>query len=60
VLQSGGGFPVQEDKVKEAFGIPQDRLVPMLIAVGHLKPGTQLLPRGYRRPVEDFVHPEHF
>ena len=50
----------QEDKVKEPFGIPQDRLVPMLIAVGHLKPGTQLLPRGYRRPVEDFVHPERF
>jgi nitroreductase len=44
-----------EDQVKQEFGIPERCLVPMLIAVGNLKPGTKLLPRAYRRKIADFV-----
>lgn len=49
-----------ESAVKKAFGIPEDRIIPMLIAIGKLRPGITLLPRGYRRDFENFVHREHF
>lgn len=49
-----------EAKVKEAFGIPERFIIPMLIAVGSLKEGVTLLPRGMRRPLEEFVHNERF
>ncbi len=45
-----------ESKVKEAFGIPGRFVIPMLIAVGYLRDGVSLLPRGLRRPLEEFVH----
>ena len=44
-----------EDKTKKAFGIPDDRLIPLLIAVGYPRPGLNLLPRAFRRKLEDFV-----
>ncbi|HYQ47451.1 MAG TPA: nitroreductase family protein [Thermodesulfovibrionales bacterium] len=44
-----------EDAIKQAFSIPQDKIIPMLIAVGYLKAGVTLLPRAYRRNIEDFM-----
>jgi len=44
-----------EVAIKKEFGIPNDKIVPMIIAVGYLKPGVKLLPRAYRRKIEDFV-----
>lgn len=41
--------------VKKEFGIPDNRIIPCLIAVGYLKPGVKLLPRAYRRPLNKFV-----
>ena len=43
------------DKIKEEFNIPQDRLIPLLITVGYLKPGVKLLPRAWRRDPKEFV-----
>jgi putative NAD(P)H nitroreductase len=45
----------EEEKVKKEFGIEERAIVPMLIAVGQIKPGTKLLPRAMRRPVGEFV-----
>jgi putative NAD(P)H nitroreductase len=44
-----------EGAVKETFRIPEDKIVPMLIAVGYLKSGITLLPRAYRKTLDDFV-----
>jgi len=44
-----------EAAVKKAFGIPDDKIIPMLVAVGHLKKGVTLLPRAFRRDVEEFT-----
>ncbi len=44
-----------EDCVKKEFNISVDKSIPMLIAVGNLKPGITLLPRAFRRSVEEFV-----
>jgi len=44
-----------EVAIKKEFGIPNDKIVPMIIAVGYLKPGVKLLPRAYRRKIENFV-----
>jgi len=44
-----------EAAVKKAFGIPEDKIIPMLVAVGHLKKGVTLLPRAFRRDVEEFT-----
>lgn len=44
-----------EDEVKKNFNIPDDRIVPMLVAVGSLKKDTKLLPRAWRRPLDRFV-----
>jgi nitroreductase len=43
------------DKIKAEFGIPEDRLIPLLITVGYLKPGVKLLPRAWRRDLKSFV-----
>lgn len=48
------------DKVKKEFNIPQDKILPMLIAVGNLKSGVTLKPRAYRRPLADFVGQESY
>ncbi len=43
------------DKIKSEFNIPEDRIIPLLIAVGYLKPGIKLLPRAFRRDLDSFV-----
>ena len=43
------------EKVKAEFSIPEDREIPMLIAVGYPKPGLKLLPRAWRRDLKSFV-----
>jgi nitroreductase len=44
--------------LKREFHIPQEHVVPMLVAVGYPRPGLKLLPRAYRRPLEEFVRYE--
>ena len=44
-----------ENAIKKEFEIPKHCVIPMLIAVGYLKPGITLLPRAYRRALSDFV-----
>ena len=44
-----------EDAVKKEFSIGADKVIPVLIAVGWLKPGAKLLPRAWRRRLDDFV-----
>jgi nitroreductase len=43
------------DKIKAEFNIPEDRLIPLLITAGYLKPGFKLLPRAWRRDLKEFV-----
>jgi putative NAD(P)H nitroreductase len=49
-----------EECVKKEFNIPEDKVIPMLIAVGYLKPGITLLPRAWRRKIEEFVKFERY
>ncbi len=49
-----------EDSIKKEFNIPPDKIIPMLIAVGNLRPGITLLPRAFRRKVGEFVNFEAF
>jgi nitroreductase len=44
--------------IKREFNIPTDKLIPMLVAVGDLKSGVTLLPRAFRRKLEEFVRYE--
>jgi len=46
--------------VKKAFAIPDNELTPMLIAAGHPRRDAPFLPRGFRRPLEDFVSLESY
>lgn len=41
--------------VKKEFGIPDDKIIPMLITMGYLKEGITLLPRAFRRDLDEFV-----
>ncbi|TAN38194.1 MAG: nitroreductase family protein [Nitrospirae bacterium] len=41
--------------VKKEFNIPEEMIIPMLVAVGYLKPGITLLPRAFRRDIDEFV-----
>lgn len=49
-----------EPAIKREFGIPEHCIVPMLIAVGYLKPGVTLLPRAFRRELNEFVRLNDF
>jgi len=44
-----------EDCIKREFNIPDDKIIPMLITVGYLRPGITLLPRAFRRSIKEFV-----
>ncbi|MEN6440750.1 MAG: nitroreductase family protein [Syntrophobacter sp.] len=46
---------IDADCIKREFSIPDDKVIPMIIAVGYLKPGISLLPRGFRRDLDEFV-----
>ncbi len=50
----------KEECVKKEFGIPEDKIIPMLIAVGYLKTGVELKPRAFRRAIGDFVKFERY
>lgn len=43
------------DDVKREFHIPEDRIIPLLIAVGYPSPALKLLPRAFRRGVDEFT-----
>ncbi|MDH5769078.1 MAG: nitroreductase family protein [Nitrospirota bacterium] len=49
-----------EDCIKKEFTIPNDKIIPMLIAVGYMKPGITLLPRAFRRNIKEFVKFERY
>lgn len=49
-----------EDCIKREFHIPGDKIIPMLITVGYLKPGITLLPRAFRREIGEFVRFESY
>lgn len=44
-----------EECIKKEFNIPEDKIIPMLIAVGYLREGINLLPRAWRRDYKEFV-----
>lgn len=44
-----------EECIKREFNIPDDKIIPMIIAVGYLRSGITFLPRAFRRGLEEFV-----
>ena len=44
-----------EECIKKEFNIPEDKIIPMLVAVGNLRTGITLLPRAFRRRLEEFA-----
>ncbi len=46
---------IESEKIKEAFGISKEKSVPLILAVGYLQTGTILLPRAFRRSIDEFV-----
>ncbi|MCX7914535.1 MAG: nitroreductase family protein [Thermodesulfovibrionales bacterium] len=46
--------------IKREFNIPEDKIIPMLIAIGYLKEGVELLPRAFRREIKEFVKSEKY
>jgi len=44
-----------EDAVKRLFKIPQEKIIPLLIAIGYPKAGIKLLERPIRRDLKEFV-----
>jgi len=46
--------------IKKEFDIPGDKVIIMLIAVGHLRSGAELLPRPFRRELDEFVSHERY
>ena len=49
-----------EDLVKKEFRIPENRIIPLLIAIGHPKPGLSLGTRAFRRELDEFVKYENY
>ncbi|MBG0791863.1 MAG: nitroreductase family protein [Desulfovibrionaceae bacterium] len=41
--------------VRREFNIPDNYWVPMLIAVGHLKPGIEIAPKAWRQSVDEII-----
>ncbi len=44
-----------EECIKKEFNIPEDKIIPVLVAVGNLRTGITLLPRAFRRSIEEFA-----
>ena len=49
-----------EECIKKEFHIPEDKIIPMLVAVGYLKSSITLLPRAFRRELNEFVRFENY
>jgi len=49
-----------EECIKKEFNIPENKIIPMLVAVGYLKSGITLLPRAFRRELNEFVRFENY
>lgn len=49
-----------EECIKREFNIPDDKIIPMLVAVGYLKSGVTLLARAFRRKLNEFVRYEKY
>ena len=49
-----------EECIKKEFNIPEDKIIPMLVAFGYLKSGITLLPRAFRRELNEFVRSENY
>jgi len=49
-----------EECIKKEFHIPEDKIIPMLVAVGYLKSDITLLPRAFRRELNEFVRFENY
>jgi len=49
-----------EECIKKEFHIPDDKIIPMLVAVDYLRSGITLLPRAFRRELSEFVRFEKF
>ena len=49
-----------EAMVKKEFDIPDDRIIPLLLAVGYPVKDLKLLPRAYRRDLKDFVFTDRY
>lgn len=43
------------DRLKKEFGIPEEMIVPMIIAAGYPAPDLKLYPRAYRHPASEFM-----
>jgi putative NAD(P)H nitroreductase len=44
-----------EECIKKEFNIQDDKIIPMIIAIGNLRAGATLLPRAFRRDIEEFA-----
>jgi len=44
-----------ENKVKTLFDLPENIAIPVIIACGKFRTGANLLPRAYRRNIDNFV-----
>ena len=48
------------DRVKKEFNIPEEMIVPMIVAVGYASPELKLQSRAYRRPVSEVLRFDSF
>lgn len=49
-----------EEQIKKDFCIPEDRKIPLIIAMGYPHPDLHLLPRAFRRSISSFVFNEYY
>ena len=59
-LESHAMDGFDEAMVKKEFDIPEDRIIPLLLAVGYPVKDLKLLPRAYRRDLKDFAFMDRY